>query len=117
MSKTFDNVLPRKTHIEEETLIGRPREDLTSLPLNWYDEVLDMYKEGASDVEVKALIYEWRGSFSNDLWERWIADEEQFSETIKMGKLMSESWWQKQGRTNLKNKRLQFHWLVHEYEE
>jgi len=88
--------------------VGRPTEDITSLPDGWYNQVLDLYKDGASDVEVKALIYEWRGSFSNDLWDRWLKDEPQFSETIKTGKLLAESWWSKTGRTNLKNKEFSF---------
>ena len=82
---------------------GRPKE-IFDLPENWYNEVLNLYKEGASDVEIKALIYQWRGSFSNDLWDRWVKEEEQFSETIKMGKLISEAWWTKSGRKNLENK-------------
>jgi hypothetical protein len=82
---------------------GRPKATF-DLPENWYNEVLNLYKEGASDVEIKALIYQWRGSFSNDLWDRWINEEEQFSETIKMGKLISEAWWSKSGRKNLENK-------------
>lgn len=89
-------------------MAGRPTEDLTSLPENWYNVVLDLYKDGASDVEVKALIYEWRGSFSNDLWDRWLKEEPQFSETIKTGKLLAESWWSKTGRTNLENKEFSF---------
>lgn len=88
--------------------IGRPLDDLSSLPNQWYNEVLELYKKGASDVEVKALIYEWRGSFSNDLWIRWIKEEPQFSETIKTGKILSESWWHKSGRTNLENKEFSF---------
>lgn len=62
----------------------RPKEKL-DLPNGWYDEVLELYSEGASDVEVKALIYTWRGSFSNDLWERWLKEEDEFSEVIKKG--------------------------------
>lgn len=84
--------------------IGRPPKDLSELPDGWYNEVLELYSEGASDVEVKSLIYNWLGSFSNDLWDRWIRDEPQFSETIKTGKLLSESWWYKNGRRNLQNK-------------
>lgn len=84
--------------------VGRPKEEIGSLPNGWYDEVLSMYKEGASDVEIKALIYEWRGSFSNDLWDRWLKEDDEFSETIKMGRLISEAWWVKSGRTNLKEK-------------
>lgn len=81
--------------------VGRPKEDLSTLPDNWYLDVLNLYKEGASDVEIKALIYEWRGSFSNDLWDRWLKEEAEFSETIKAGKILSEAWWHKKGRTNL----------------
>ena len=80
---------------------GRPKEDLSTLPENWYNEILNLYKVGASDVEIKALIYEWRGRFSNDLWDRWLKEELEFSETIKMGRMISQAWWTRQGRTNL----------------
>ena len=88
--------------------MARPKDDLTSLPKDWYISVLDLYKQGASDVEIKALIHEWRGSFSNDLWDRWLEEEEEFSETIKTGKLLSESWWHKNGRINLENKEFSY---------
>lgn len=81
--------------------VGRPKEDITSLPEAWASDVLSIYRDGGSDVEVKALIHEWRGSFSNDLWDRWLLEEPQFSETIKVGKMLAEAWWSKQGRTNL----------------
>lgn len=83
---------------------GRLPEKLDSLPKDWEKVVLDLYKEGGSDVEVKALIHEWRGTFSNDLWDRWMKEEPRFSETIKKGKLLCEAWWQRSGRTNLKDK-------------
>jgi len=73
------------------------------LPNGWQDVIFEMYKEGASQVEVKAQIYEWRGSFSNDLWDRWIKEETQFSEVIKVGVMLSQAWWEKTGRTNLKS--------------
>jgi len=84
--------------------VGRPKEDLSSLPDNWHEEVLQLYSEGAADVEIKALIYEWRGTFSCDLWNRWMKDYEEFSITIKKGRMLSESWWNKSGRKNLKEK-------------
>jgi hypothetical protein len=84
--------------------VGRPKEDLSSLPDNWHEEVLELYSEGAADVEIKALIYEWRGTFSCDLWNRWMKDYEEFSITIKRGRMLSESWWNKSGRKNLKDK-------------
>jgi len=86
---------------------GRPLEQF-DLPEGWQDEVLSLYQEGGSDVEVKALIYTMRGSFSNDLWDRWKKDEPQFSETIKAGKLISNAWWEKKGRKNLDNKEFSY---------
>lgn len=83
---------------------GRPKADLSSLPEDWYQTVLAMYEKGASDVEVKAQIWRWRGSFSNDLWDRWMKEEPSFSETIKMGRQLSASWWTRNGRENLTNK-------------
>lgn len=83
---------------------GRPKEDLSELPNGWYNDILEVYRDGGSDVEVKALIYEWRGRFSNSLWDRWIEEEPEFSKTIKMGRMLSEAWWTKNGRTNLQNK-------------
>ena len=87
---------------------GRPKERIEDLPEGWYNQILSLYREGASDVEVKALIYDWRGSFSNDLWERWMKEETQFSETIKTGRLISEAWWHKEGRTSLREKEFNY---------
>ena len=84
--------------------VGRPKESLESLPDNWHEEVLELYSEGAADVEIKALIYQWRGTFSCDLWNRWMKEDEEFSITIKKGRMLSESWWNKSGRKNLKEK-------------
>lgn len=84
-------------------MAGRPQSKL-DLPEGWYNEVLSLYSEGASDVEIKAWIYEKRKTFSNDLWDRWMEQEPEFSETIKRGKMLSEAWWSKTGRKNLNNK-------------
>tara|TARA_R110000764_G_scaffold15553_1_gene44048 strand:- start:423 stop:1031 length:609 start_codon:yes stop_codon:yes gene_type:complete len=65
---------------------GRPKDDLSCLPENWYKDVLNLYKEGASDVEIKALIYQWKGSFSNDLWDRWIKENKKFKNCIIKGR-------------------------------
>jgi len=87
--------------------MARPITEL-DLPDGWYNSVLDLYKDGASDVEIKAWIYDVRGSFSNDLWERWLNDEPEFSETIKVGKILSEAWWSRSGRKNLENKEFNY---------
>lgn len=87
--------------------VGRPKEPLI-LWEGWAQEVLALYEVGASDVEIKALIWKRRGSFSNDLWDRWLKEEAEFSETIKVGKMLSEAAWTKQGRENLKVKEFNY---------
>ena len=93
---------------KERNKVGAPKINLDVLPIQWYNEIIELYKEGASDVEVKAYIYESLGSFSNSLWDRWIKEEVEFSQTIKMGKVLSESWWSKTGRKNLENKEFSY---------
>jgi hypothetical protein len=108
---------PRKTTSETRTIElvpfidgsyrkhagGRPQSDLSSLPEDWHEQIIMMYSNGASDAEIKATIYMWRGSFSNDLWDRWLKEEEQFSEVIKMGRIIAEAWYTKLGREQLVN--------------
>ncbi len=79
---------------------GRPKEPFVPWE-DWYEDILDLYKAGASDVEIKALIWGKRGSFSNDLWDRWLKEEPVFSETIKMGRALSNGWWEQMGRLGL----------------
>lgn len=86
---------------------GRPKSNL-DLPDGWQTKILSLYREGASNIEIKAQIHEWRGSFSNDLWERWCKEEEEFSQVINVGKMLSEAWWSKSGRTNLVNKEFNY---------
>ena len=78
---------------------GRPKKTLNDakkkLPVDWFNQVLKEYSEGASDVELKAMFIIWLDSFSNDLWERWMKEEKEFSETIKKGRSLSEAWWNK----------------------
>ena len=98
--------------------VGRPKSEFEEakkeFPKDWYDILLKEYKEGASDVEIKALIWEWKGSFSNDLWSRWLKEEVEFSETIKMGRALSHSWWLKKGRKSLGDKEFSYTgWYMH----
>jgi len=88
-------------------MAGRPKSAI-DLPENWQVEILKLYTDGASDVEVKAWIYQERGSFSNDLWDRWLNEEVIFSETIKKGRLFSECWWEQKGRKGLENNKFNY---------
>lgn len=82
---------------------GRPKE-----PCEFGEEqfklIESLYDEGASDVEVKAYIYDQRGGFSNSLWDRWLEEEEKFSKTIKKGRQLSQAWWERNGRVSLRDK-------------
>ena len=91
---------------------GRPKSSFNeakkNFPIDWFDQIIAEYSEGASDVEIKAMVYKWRKSFSNDLWDRWMKEEPEFSETIKIGRLLSETWWNKTGRKNLGTKEFSY---------
>lgn len=93
--------MTKKKKEEDKLPVGRPEEDLEDLPDHWQSKVLAKYKFGASDVEIKAMIWEWRGSFSESLWSRWLQDETEFSQTIKQGRLLSQVWWEKKGRKHI----------------
>lgn len=87
---------------------GRPKIGIDVLPREWKEAILDAYKNGASDIEIKALIYDWKGHFSNDLWDRWLEEEKEFSEIIKKGRELCQAWWEKKGRTNLDNQKFSY---------
>tara|TARA_R110002020_G_scaffold130222_2_gene291401 strand:+ start:1078 stop:1563 length:486 start_codon:yes stop_codon:yes gene_type:complete len=78
---------------------GRPKAKL-DLKRGWKEAVLSEYEDGASDVEVRVLLKQFRkkASLSNDLWGRWMSEESEFSETIKQGREASERWWLRLGR-------------------
>lgn len=84
---------------------GRPKEPF--IPWDgWEEDIFNLYSEGASDVEIRGLIMDKMGrdTYSVDLWNRWLREEEMFSSTIKKGRELCEVWWQKNGRVNLKDR-------------
>ena len=83
---------------------GRPKEPFKPWS-DWQDDILNLYSEGASDVEIRGLIIENtkdRETLHFDLWTRWLDEEQLFSETIKNGRQLSQIWWERNGRVNLK---------------
>lgn len=75
---------------------GRPKKTIESLHLNWKKIILDNMAEGASLEEIMTLL-----DISDRLYDRYMREEEEFSNTIKRGKQLSKAWWLKQGRLNL----------------
>ena len=65
--------------------------------------IIDLYREGGSDVEVRAMIGDLSPDtdMSEELWYRWMEEEPVFATTIKKGKALSESWWYAMGRKHL----------------
>lgn len=92
---------------QTKATLGRPKKDIDLLPEDWQEQVLNRYKNGASNVEIKAYLYDVLGTFSDSLWARWLIEEPIFSSTIKKGLAFSEAWWEQQGRENLKEVKFQ----------
>lgn len=71
-------------------------------------KILEMYSEGAANVEIKAYLINEIGAFSNNLWSRWMRDEPIFGETIRKGQILSEAWWTNKGRKGLEGGKLHY---------
>ena len=81
--------------------VGRPRDDLSRFPSNWKEEVLAMYREGGSDTDVKVFL-----CICNQLFDRFIRESKEFSQTIKQGRLLSLAWWEKISKKHIVEKPL-----------
>lgn len=80
---------------------GRPKITLDDLPEDWRGRTLALYEQGGSDIEVRVQCL---NGIAFETWERLLDEEQEFFETIKKGREMSQAWWQSQGRINLKDK-------------
>lgn len=67
------------------------------IPL-WVAMILFLMSNGASKTEVKGVF-----SLSDDAFARLLEEEEEFSRAIKKGEALSQRWWEKKGRKNLKS--------------
>jgi len=78
--------------------MGRPKKTTDNLPDKWQEIILDIYKVGGCDVEVRAAL----GGMSDDWFYRMIEEDNDFSLTIKKGHVFAEAWWRMIGRIYLK---------------
>jgi hypothetical protein len=86
--------------IKEKNKGGRPKKTINDLPKNWKRIVENEFKEGASQKEVMALL-----GIGSQLFYDLLKRDEEFSNTIKRFLELSEAWWLREGRKNLKNKK------------
>ena len=84
---------------DEKNKGGRPQKTTADFPHNWEIETLELYKAGASDVEI------YRGvlDICHETFTAMMDRDALFSETIKRGRDLSRMWWERQGRVNLEN--------------
>lgn len=73
---------------------GRPKtEPMDRLKEGWQSRMIEMGAEGCSDVEIRADL-----KISDDLWYRWIAEDEEFARTAKAAKAACHAKWEEFGR-------------------
>lgn len=73
---------------------GRPQvEPIDRLKEGWQTKILEMGKQGCSDVEIRAEF-----GISGDLWYRWMQEDEEFSSTAKQAKALCNAKWEQMGR-------------------
>lgn len=77
---------------------GRPTMTTKDLPSDWKEKIIEMSLEGMSDVEIRAKLCVKNKKFSHDLWYALKAREPEFAETLQIGKVLCQAWWEEQGR-------------------
>lgn len=74
---------------------GRP----TKYDPKMCDQVIDCMAEGMSKIETAGTI----GITSETLYQ-WVQKYPEFSDAVKLGVELSNTWWERKGRINLENK-------------
>jgi hypothetical protein len=92
VAKTPKPSLPKPPR-SPDYVTGRP----TKYDPSYNQIALDLFKEGASKVEVAARFMVLRGTL-----DEWAKHNPAFSDTLKIGMELSQGWWENQGRTSLK---------------
>lgn len=65
--------------------------------------MLELAKEGASIIELSVAL-----NISRDTFYEISKRDNEFADTVKICKELSEAWWEKSGRTNLMNKEFNY---------
>ena len=68
------------------------------LPKNWLDEVFLLYQSGGGEIEVTAYFGSHMGHMTATIWKDIVASYEDVRELLDLGNIVSQSWWEKQGR-------------------
>jgi len=79
--------------------VGRP----TKYKPEMCKTVLELMKEGASQEEVCGHL-----DISRETFYRWKEENNEFSDTIKRGVRLSKAWWEKEGRTSLRDREFNY---------
>ena len=79
--------------------MGRP----TKYKKEMCEVVIELMREGASQEEVIGSL-----DISKDTYYRWKEEHEEFSDAIKRGVRLSQTWWERQGRISLKDREFNY---------
>ena len=63
----------------------------------------ELMSEGASQFEVIAEL-----GICEDTFYRWKQENEEFSESVARGRVLSQAWWERIGRLNLENTKFNY---------
>jgi hypothetical protein len=73
--------------------------DIVSSGKTWAKEVVDLYSEGASDAEVAASL-----KITIKEYYKQLSEQPAFNQLVEYGRTLSQAFWEKQARLNIKNK-------------
>jgi hypothetical protein len=76
-----------------------------NLKSGWQKRMLTLYRDGATDEEVRRWIQDERGFINDYIFDYWREHNEEFAKIYQMGQILKKAWWMQQGRENLANSR------------
>ena len=79
---------------------GRPKITTADFPSFWKEKLVSMGAEGCSDVEMRGFL----NYICHETWERLLAEDAEFSETVKKARTACQIFWEKNGRLSLNDK-------------